>query len=256
MTQHRYFVLLSFHGKNYHGWQIQPNAHSVQAELDSALAVLTREKVVSVGCGRTDAGVHARIFYAHFDIAKAIVDTDAFCRHLNGILPYDVAVSSVMPVAPETHARFDAISRTYEYHLYSVKNPFLREFAAFFPHPLNYDLMNALASMLMEYEDFSCFSKSNTQVFTNNCKIYSAEWTKRDDRYVFTIRANRFLRNMVRAITGTLILAGEDKLDEAGFRSILEGKDRKAAGVSMPACGLYLTDVEYPAGFRVQELIK
>jgi len=246
MPSQRYFIRLSFNGKNYHGWQVQPNAHTVQAELDQALAVLAKERTETVGCGRTDTGVHAREFFAHFDLARAIADPGEFCHHLNGILPYDIAAHYLVPVVPGSHARFDATSRTYEYHLYRNKNPFLRDFASYFPHPLDYGRMNAFADLLKQHKDFSSFSKSNTQVFTNNCDIMHAAWIVHEDRSVFTIRANRFLRNMVRAIVGTLLLAGEDKINEKEFLAILEGKDRRLAGASMPACGLYLTQVEYP----------
>lgn len=246
MPAQRYFIRLSFNGKNYHGWQVQPNAHSVQAELDQALAVLTRVPMQTVGCGRTDTGVHAREFYAHFDHSKSIPDAAEFCHHLNGILPVDIAAHNLIPVSEEAHARFDATARTYEYHLYSTKNPFLRDFASYFPKDLDYERMNDYAGLLLKQEDFSSFSKSNTQVFTKRCVVSHAAWEVREDRAVFTIRANRFLRNMVRAVVGTLLLAGERKINSDDFKAILDGKDRRLAGTSMPACGLYLTQVEYP----------
>jgi len=246
MKKQRYFIQLSFFGKNYHGWQVQPNAHTVQAELDKALRVLTREMPETVGCGRTDTGVHASEFYVHFDLQQDVPDTGAFCHHLNGILPGDIAIQRMIPVGEEAHARFDATSRTYEYHLYHSKNPFLRDYASYFPYSLDLDRMNQFAAFLLQKEDFSSFSKSNTQVFTNNCKVMKAEWTVCGERTVFTIQANRFLRNMVRAIVGTLLPAGENKLDLEEFKAILDGKDRRLAGTSVPACGLYLMKVEYP----------
>ena len=246
MKAHRYFIQLSFLGKNYHGWQVQPNANTVQAELEKALGILTREKPETVGCGRTDTGVHAREFFVHFDLQQAVAEPAEFCHHLNGILPGDIAVQRLIPVNDEAHARFDATSRTYEYHLYHSKNPFLRDYASYFPHALDVERMNQFAAVLLEQDDFSSFSKSNTQVFTNKCKVIQAEWVSRGEDTVFTIRANRFLRNMVRAIVGTLLLAGENKINKEEFKAILEGKDRRLAGTSMPACGLYLTRVEYP----------
>lgn len=249
MPAHRYFLRLSYHGKNYHGWQAQPNAHTVQAEIDSALLKLTRQQVETVGCGRTDTGVHAKEFFAHFDLDERVENCEAFCHHLNGILPTDIAVQQLIPVKADAHARFDAVSRTYEYRLYRHKNPFLKEVACFYPYDLDVTAMNNLARVIMQYSDFSCFSKSNTQVFTNNCKIMHAEWTSMDHRLVFTISANRFLRNMVRAIVGTLLEGGMHRLDEAELRNILEQKDRKLAGASMPACGLFLTAVAYPEGY-------
>ena len=246
MSAQRYFIRISFHGKNYHGWQVQANAHTVQAELESALSTLAKEKVETVGCGRTDTGVHAREFYAHFELRQKVEDEEVFCHHLNGIIPADIAIQKLIPVASDAHSRFDATSRTYEYHIYRYKNPFLKEFACYLPNDLDYKCMNKFARLLKEVEDFSSFSKNNTQVLTNKCCIMHAEWKVNDDKAVFVIKANRFLRNMVRAIVGTLLRAGEHKLSEDDFLKILGGKDRKLAGASMPACGLYLVKVEYP----------
>jgi len=241
----RYFLKLSFNGKNYHGWQVQQNAHSVQAELDRALSVLLKEKQSTIGCGRTDTGVHAKVFYAHFDTSAKIDPEPDFIHHLNCMLPHDIAVSRLIPVTDEAHARFDAVSRTYEYRLYQVKDPFLRESAYFFPYALDIKKMNQACDVLKEYTDFSSFSKSRTQVKTKDCKIESAGWTREDYRMTFRITANRFLRNMVRAIVGTMTEIGEQRMDESGFRSVIEGKSRSEAGVSVPAHGLYLVDVVY-----------
>ena len=205
--------------------------------------------VETIGCGRTDTGVHATKFFVHFD-SDAIDDAARFVYRLNAILPNDIAIQSLFKVADDSHARFSAISRTYIYRLYENKDPFLRERAYFFPHKPDIGLMNDFAKLLKNYTDFSCFSKSRTQTFTNNCVINFAEWKREGDEILFTIKADRFLRNMVRAIVGTLLEAGIGKIDEKGFTNILESKDRSEAGVSVPAHGLYLVDVEYPFGLK------
>ncbi len=241
----RYFLRLSFNGKNYHGWQVQENAHAVQAEVDKALSVLLKEPVSTLGCGRTDTGVHARVFYAHFDSTSTIENPEDFIHHLNCLLPHDIAIHQIIPVEPKAHARFDATSRTYEYFLYHDKDPFLKESAYFFPYVLDLEKMNHACSVLREYDDFSCFSKSRTQVKTNICKIAEAAWRTENDQTIFRITADRFLRNMVRAIVGTMTEIGESKIDEKKFREIIEGKSRSEAGFSVPAQGLYLVDVKY-----------
>ena len=249
----RYFIQLSFHGMKYHGWQIQANAHSVQAELNKALHMLTREKVETTGCGRTDTGVHAKMFYAHFDVPKSIAalrDHDQFVHQLNCILPNDIAVQNVFHVTDDAHARFDAVSRTYEYHLYSYKDPFLADNACFIPYEIDINAMNALCEVLTESRmqpvDYGCFSKNRTQTKTNLCKISEAHWKEKDDVITFRITADRFLRNMVRAIVGTMLEAGKGKLNKQGFRKIIESKKRSDAGYSVPAHGLYLKEVKYP----------
>jgi tRNA pseudouridine38-40 synthase len=241
----RYFLRLSFNGKDYHGWQIQDNAHSVQGELNRALSLLLGKNVETIGCGRTDTGVHAAKFFVHFD-TEEIGDEGRFVYKLNSILPGDIAIQSVFPVEDDSHARFSALSRTYIYRVYETKDPFLRDRAYFFSHQPDIVRMNNFAALLKNYTDFSCFSKSRTQTFTNNCVIKFAEWKRVGAEILFTIKADRFLRNMVRAIVGTLLEAGIDKLDEEGFIRILESKDRSEAGVSVPAHGLYLVDIEYP----------
>jgi tRNA pseudouridine38-40 synthase len=240
----RYFLKLSFNGKNYHGWQVQQNAHSVQAELDKALSTFLKEEITTVGCGRTDTGVHAKIFYVHLDINQA-VENSYFIHHLNCLLPHDIAIQQLVKVPDKAHARFDAVSRTYQYYMYHVKDPFLKESAYFFPYDLDLSKMNAACKMLMEYADFSSFSKSRTQVKTNICKIEEAFWKTENNQTVFQITADRFLRNMVRAIVGTMLEIGENQLDEKQFRNIVEGKSRSEAGFSVPAHGLYLADVKY-----------
>ena len=240
----RYFLQLSFNGKNYHGWQVQLNAHAVQAEVDKALSVLLNENINTLGCGRTDTGVHAKIFYAHFDSSSEIVQHD-FVHHLNCLLPNDIAVQKLIKVAGNSHARFDATSRSYEYFMYHHKDPFMNETAYFFPYELDMKKMNSACNLLKEYTDFSCFSKSRTQTKTNDCKITDAYWRKENDQSIFRITADRFLRNMVRAIVGTMTDLGEHKIDETNFRGIIEGKSRSDAGFSVPAKGLYLVDVKY-----------
>jgi len=254
----RYFIRLSYHGKHYHGWQVQANAHSVQAELNKALHTLTREKTETLGCGRTDTGVHAKMFYAHFDAdksVKALRDKDQFVHQLNCILPNDIAVQGIFPVDDDAHARFDAVSRTYEYHLYSYKDPFLAESACFIPYDIDINAMNDLCEVLMESRneavDYECFSKNRTQTKTNLCKIKDAHWKEKHDVITFTITADRFLRNMVRAIVGTMLEAGKGKLNEQGFRKIIQSKKRSDAGFSVPAHGLYLTEVKYPYKLKI-----
>jgi tRNA pseudouridine38-40 synthase len=242
----RYFIRLSFNGKDYHGWQVQENAHTVQAELNRALCLaLAMESIETIGCGRTDTGVHALKFFVHFD-CKEIADTARVVYKLNSILPNDIAVQSVFPVDDTAHARFSATSRTYIYRMFEKKDPFLRDRSYYYPHRADIDRMNAFAELLKKYNDFSCFSKANTQTLTNNCVIKFAEWKKENDEMKFTITADRFLRNMVRAIVGTLLEAGTGKIDEGEFIGILESKNRSEAGVSVPAHGLYLADIEYP----------
>jgi tRNA pseudouridine38-40 synthase len=243
---HRYFIYLSYNGKNYHGWQIQPNGISVQEVLEKALETVLRYKVEVTGAGRTDAGVHARLMVAHIDVQEAFVDPEAFAYKINGILPNDIAIQKIVPVKPDAHARFDAVSRRYEYWLVTEKNPFLWDWTAKVYGELDFSAMNRAAGLLLDYEDFTSFSKLHTDVKTNNCNISQAKWEQRGEVWVFTIQADRFLRNMVRAIVGTLLQVGRGQLDENGFRTIIEAKDRCQAGTSAPAEGLYLVDVEYP----------
>ncbi len=242
----RYFIRLCFDGTAYHGWQVQKNAHSVQAELNKALSVLFQKEVDTLGCGRTDTGVHARKFYAHFDGEIMEGQSADVIHHLNCMLPHDISVQELISLHPEAHARFDAISRTYEYQIYSYKDPFLRRTAAYFPHELNVDIMNSLSEILLEHSDFSSFSKSRTQTLTNICTITEAYWVKNGDLMTFKITANRFLRNMVRAIVGTLLEGGLGRMDHSKFKEILESKTRSEAGPSVPARGLSLVDIRYP----------
>ncbi|WP_350287677.1 tRNA pseudouridine(38-40) synthase TruA [uncultured Croceitalea sp.] len=241
----RYFIEFSYFGKGYHGWQSQPNAITVQEILEKAMTTLLRTKISVLGAGRTDAGVHAKQMFAHFDVDEPIA-TGEFMQRLNSFLPEDIAVHDVVGVKPNAHARFDATARTYEYWIVQSKNPFYMETAYFIWSPLNIEAMNRAAIILKEYDDFECFSKSNTDVKTFICQIKEATWKREADKLVFTITADRFLRNMVRAIVGTLLEVGLGKKSPEEIRLVLESKDRSKAGVSVPAKGLYLTKVSYP----------
>ncbi|NJB72566.1 tRNA pseudouridine38-40 synthase [Saonia flava] len=241
----RYFVAFSYFGKFYHGWQNQPNAITVQQVMEEVFSKLLRKPVNLVGAGRTDAGVHAKQMVAHFDIEK-ISDTDDLIYRLNAFLPDDIAIQNIYQVSSDAHARFDADERTYEYWVVQDKNPFAMESTHYVKHSLDLDAMNKAASILLEYADFECFSKSNTDVKTYLCKIKKAEWKVVDDKLIFTISADRFLRNMVRAVVGTLLDVGLGKSSIETIREIIKSKDRGKAGVSVPAKGLYLTQVKYP----------
>lgn len=245
LTQ-RYFIELAYRGTNFHGWQVQPNAQSVQESLEKALSVITREPISVTGAGRTDTGVHASYFVAHFDSEKKELDHPDFSYKLNSFLNKDIVIFKLSKVGSGAHARFDAISRTYQYHLNLKKDPFALETSwQIFGQP-DVQLMNEACRILFEYADFTSFSKLHTDVKTNNCKIYFAEWVQSGLNLVFTVKADRFLRNMVRALVGTLLEVGLGKIDLAGFRQIIEQKDRGMAGLSVPAQGLFLTDIEYP----------
>lgn len=241
----RYFIQFSYFGKAYHGWQNQPNAITVQEVLENALTVLLRKKIALVGAGRTDAGVHAKEMYAHFDF-EIISDMLDLVYRLNAFLPNDIAVKNIFKMRREAHARFDATLRSYEYWISDVKNPFLMQSAHYIKHPLDIVLMNNAANLLLGKQDFECFSKSKTEVNNHFCEIKKAGWIKMEDRIVFEITADRFLRNMVRAIVGTLLDVGVGKSDLETVKAIIKSKDRTKAGVSVPAKGLYLTAVSYP----------
>jgi tRNA pseudouridine38-40 synthase len=251
VTTQRYFIELSYDGTNYHGWQTQPNAVAVQEVLDKCLSTVLRQPIETLGCGRTDTGVHAKEFFAHFDFESidhrpwTMDETSTILRSLNSIFPKDIAIKNIFPVAAEAHARFDATLRSYEYHMHFNKDPFKSGYSWELRDRPDLDLMNKAAAIIMEYTDFSCFSKSNTQVKTNNCKITNAKWVVKDDGIVFHISADRFLRNMVRAIVGTLMMVGRKEIEPETVRTIIESKNRSNAGMSVPAGGLYLTKVQY-----------
>jgi len=246
----RYFIELCYDGTHYHGWQIQKNAVSVQEVLNKALSTILRQPVETTGCGRTDTGVHAREFFAHFDIetmdhGQWTVDNTTL-RSVNAVLPDDIAAKNIFSVAPDAHARFDASMRTYEYHIHFNKDPFKNGYSWELRDRPDLELMNEAAQIMMQYTDFGCFSKSNTQVKTNNCKITKARWALNGEGIIFTISADRFLRNMVRAIVGTLIMVGRKEIEPEAVRQIIESKNRSNAGTSVPACGLFLTQIVYP----------
>lgn len=240
----RYFIELSYNGKNYHGWQIQPDAISVQEKLNDALSTIFQEKIEVVGAGRTDSGVHASQMFAHFDIEKELEKEVVF--RINSILPNDIAVSQVFLVNNEKHARFDATSRSYEYKIWLGRNPFLLDFSwQIHSQKPNIDFMNKAAKLLLEYTDFQTFSKVKTEVYTFNCDITEAFWIQNKNELIFHISANRFLRNMVRAIVGTLLDVGLGKISIEDFQQIIESKNRANAGLSVPAKGLFLTNIKY-----------
>ena len=241
----RYFIELSYNGKNYHGWQIQPNAISVQEVLEKALSTILRNKIGVVGAGRTDAGVHASQIFAHFDSSVALEENELVYK-LNSILPKTIAVKNVFRVIDDAHARFHATKRSYQYKIIMCKDPFLHEYTHLVKQPLAVDKMNQAAKILLDYTNFKCFSKVKTEVNTFNCNITFAEWTHENGQLVFKISADRFLRNMVRAIVGTLLHIGLGKIDVNAVHDIIKSEDRGEAGVSVPAQGLYLTEVCYP----------
>lgn len=242
----RYFMELSYKGTAYNGWQRQDNAPSVQQSLEDSMTKLLREDAAVTGAGRTDTGVHAAYYVAHFDCANPIPDPADFAYHLNSMLPPDIAVSRVSLVADTAHARFDAVSREYKYYISLVKNPFVRETAWIFKGELDVEAMNEAAEILLSTEDFTTFGKLGSGNKTNICDVTTAEWARRGDMLVFTIRADRFLRNMVRSITGTLVDVGRGKITAEEFGEIVRSRDLSRATNSAPAQGLFLTDVKYP----------
>ena len=242
----RYFIYLEFDGSAYSGWQIQPHSPSVQQTLEEALALFLRQEISVTGAGRTDAGVHAAQMVAHFDLDEP-QDCSWMLNKLNGILPPDIAVHRIVPVKADAHARFDATARTYKYYVTLSKSAFNRNYSWFLPNEPDFEMMNRAAEILMKTVDFTSFSKLHTDTKTNDCHVSEAKWEMLPDgRWVFTITADRFLRNMVRAIVGTLMEVGRGKLTIDGFRQIIESKDRCAAGDSAPAQGLFLHKIVYP----------
>jgi len=241
----RYFIELAYNGKAYHGWQYQPNAISVQETLEKVLFTALQVETPVVGAGRTDSGVHASQYFAHFN-GREIKHIDKFIFKLNSILPDDIAVYDFIQVDDEAHARFHATGRSYEYYVVQHKDPFKFDTAHYVKNELDLEKMNLAASILLEHTDFKCFSKSKTDVHTYNCKIKSAQWVQEKDVLVFKITADRFLRNMVRAIVGTLLEIGLGKIPVSKLHEILESRDRQEAGTSVPAKALFLTKIEYP----------
>ncbi len=247
MSSFRYFIKLSYKGTAYCGWQIQPNAITVQEMLNKALRTLLRQPdLETLGCGRTDTGVHASMFYAHFDSEKEIKNDDTFIYKVNALLPHDIAVQQLCPVENTAHTRFDAVKREYKYYIHFAKNPFLQDLSVYQHHIPDAELMNKAASKLLQVEDFTSFAKLHGDSATNICDVSHAEWTKTETGLCFTISANRFLRNMVRAVVGTLLLVGNKKISLEEFDLIINDHNRSSAGMSAPAHGLFLTRVEYP----------
>ena len=245
----RYFLEIAYNGSAYFGWQRQPDAISVQEKIEEALSKLVGKDILITGAGRTDTGVHAKQLFAHFDIHESL-DVPHLKYRLNSFLPKDIAIRDLFQVSSEAHARFDAISREYEYHITFVKDPFHPNMAFYTHKRPNVALMNEGARALLNYEDFKCFSRTKTDVKTYHCKVQKAFWEETEDGLVFTIKADRFLRNMVRAIVGTLLDVGYGKINLEMFHQIIESKDRSRAGASAPAHGLFLTKVEYPESIK------
>jgi tRNA pseudouridine38-40 synthase len=242
----RYFIELAYNGTNYHGWQIQPDAISVQEVLEKTLSTFFRKDIKVVGAGRTDAGVHAKQLFVHFDLDE-IIETKKTCYKLNSFLPKDISLVTIHEVTAEAHARFSATSREYEYIISLCKDPFLQQLAYQINLRPDLDLMNKAAETLLQYSDFQCFSRSNTDVKTYLCSVTRATWELDGSQLKFTITANRFLRNMVRAVVGTLLDVGFGKITQDQIHEIIKSKDRGNAGASAPAHGLYLTKVCYPS---------
>lgn len=242
----RYFIYLGYNGKPFCGWQIQPNGITVQQCVEEALATLLRKETPIVGAGRTDAGVHARLMVAHFDTEAPVQDLSVLAGKLNRMLPKEIAIYRIVPVVPDAHARFDALSRTYHYYITTAKDPFNFDYSYKLHGTMDFAAMNEACRILYEYTDFTSFSKLHTDVKTNNCKVMRAEWTEEKGMWVFTIQADRFLRNMVRAIVGTLLEVGRGKMTVEGLRKVIEAKDRNKAGTSVPGQALFLTDINYP----------
>jgi len=242
----RYFITLSYDGTRYHGWQVQPHDLSVQEELQRALSLLLRADIQVTGAGRTDTGVHATMMVAHFDTDREL-DGRQLAYKLNKLLPQDIAIQKIEPVSDELHARFSATARTYHYYIHTAKDPFVRNYSCELHYALDFDRMNEAAQHLFEYTDFTSFSKLHTDVKTNNCRIMKAEWVRQaDGTWMFEVQADRFLRNMVRAIVGTLVDVGRGKISVQDFCDIIEKKDRCSAGQSMPGIALFLAGITYP----------
>ncbi len=249
----RYFIYLAYNGENYCGWQIQPNGVSVQETIEKALTTLLRVPTSIVGAGRTDAGVHARMMTAHFDNEQDNLDLKLLSDKLNRLLPRDISIHRIVGVKADAHARFDAASRLYRYYVTTEKDPFLHHLKYKIHGNIDMNAMNACANVLFDHIDFTSFSKLHTDVKTNNCKIMQATWQQQGNDYIFTIKADRFLRNMVRSIVGTLLEAGRGKITPDDFRKIIEAKDRGAAGTSVPGHALFLEEVEYDNDIFIKE---
>jgi tRNA pseudouridine38-40 synthase len=242
----RYFVEIAYKGTRYHGWQTQPNAITVQEVVNRQLKCLLRDDLIeTVGCGRTDTGVHASQFYFHVDTPQELNELQ-FCYRLNAMLPKDIVAYRFILVHADAHARFDASSRTYHYFMHTQRNPFIEETSLYYPHTLHIDKMNEAATLLLSYDDFGAFCKSKSNHFTTLCSVTQAEFIIKEKSITFVITANRFLRNMVRSLVGTLLMVGTEKITLDEFRAILESKDRNKSGKSIDGKGLFLSSVQYP----------
>ena len=242
----RYFLKLAYKGTNFFGWQIQPNQPSIQETIEKVLTNLNSGEAIKItGCGRTDTGVHASEYYAHADIPFEM-EPSKLKYKLNSMLPLDIVISDIIPVNQDAHARFDAVKRTYHYFIHNIKDPFIDDVSWFRNRELDLEKMNEACKLLLIHEDFECFSKVKTDVTNFKCNITNAAWVKSQKGYIFTITANRFLRNMVRAIVGTMIEIGEGKMEIEDFKKVWASKDRSQAGQSVPAHGLFLAKIEYP----------
>ena len=244
--QLRYFLEIAYKGTNYHGWQVQPDAITVQELVNKAISTIVRVPISVTGAGRTDSGVHASQIFAHFDVDKKL-DLSQFCYKVNSLLPADIVVSNCVKTLEDAHARFSAVNRSYEYRVFLGRNPFAIETTWQLNNKkLNVSKMNEAAQFLLTYTNFKCFSRSKTNVYTYNCDVSKAIWVQEGSFLVFHITANRFLRNMVRAIVGTLVDVGDGKTSLEEFKRIIESENRCKAGTSAPAQGLFLTQVTYP----------
>ncbi len=247
----RYFIELSYNGSAYHGWQRQPNAITIQQVLEEALSRLARNKITLLGAGRTDTGVHALQMFAHFDVSHKIANTKELIFHLNGFLKDDISVKGIRQVKPQANARFDATARYYEYHISTAKDPFHSQFHYYLKNQPDIDMMNEAAKSLLLHKDFKCFSRTNTDVKTFLCEIKKAVWKQEGSSLIFYISSNRFLRNMVRSIVGTLLEVGYKKRKVEDIDDLIRSKDRRQAGFSVPAHGLYLSRIEYPQNIYI-----
>lgn len=251
----RYFLEVSYKGTLYSGYQSQRNANTIQAEIEKAIKILGKQDVILIGSSRTDAGVHALQNYFHFDTAVPVhlwreaVDEKVFLYKVNAILPQDIVVKKLIPVAGDAHCRFDAVRREYKYYIYRYKNPFLKDRAFYFPYKLDLNKMKQAAKILMEYNDFTSFSKKKTQVKTFFCTIDQSEWIQENECLVYHVIANRFLRGMVRALTATMLQVGRSQLSHKTFRKLIEAKDSNQTSFAVPGHGLFLVSVEFPAGY-------
>lgn len=245
----RYFLKLAYEGSPFHGWQIQKNAASVQETIENAIEKITQQKIMLTGCGRTDTGVHATCFYAHLDIPFEITNTTEFTYKLNCVLPQSIAIEQVIPTKALAHARFDATQRRYEYLIHYQKNPFLENRSLYLSSKLNIKLIEQCFPYILGKHDFSCFSKSKTQVNNNFCDVNELKIEELNNHVVFTVGANRFLRGMVRAMVGTFLNVSSQKISPEHVKQLMDEKDRKKAGESVPPYALYLVDVKYPSHF-------